>query len=96
MTKRFEWFKAVKGNSNVKVKLIFQHFGRVLKGMPRRKRAKLMRNHHNWMSAAFRDKAQRFIWEVFGDDVYEEQYKYPGKRDEQVQQDTCQTGTDTQ
>ena len=48
------------------------------------------------MSAAFRDKAQRFIWEVFGDDVYEEQYKYPGKRDEQVQQDTCQTGTDTQ
>ena len=25
---------------------------------------------------AFRDKTQRLIWEIFGDDAYEEQYQY--------------------
>ena len=40
MQERFEWFNADgDGNNNAdnKKKLIFQHFGRALKGMPQRK-----------------------------------------------------------
>ena len=59
-----------------KKKLIFQHFGRALKGMPQRKWAKITKNHHNYTLVAFRDKAQRLIWEIFGDVTYEEQYQY--------------------
>ena len=48
MQERFEWF--VKGGVNnndvdKKEKLIFQHFGRALKGMPQRKWAKIIKNH---------------------------------------------------
>ena len=35
-----------------------------------------MRNHHNWTSVAFWDKAQRFIWDIFGKEVYDEQYEH--------------------
>ena len=47
---RFEWFAAGDGNNdtdNTK-KLIFQHFGRALKGVPQRKWTKITKNHHNY------------------------------------------------
>ena len=76
MQERFEWFNADgDGNNNAdnKKKLIFQHFGRALKGMPQRKWAKIIKNHHIFTLSTFRDKAQRLIWEIFGDDAYKEQ-----------------------
>lgn len=76
MAEHFKWFDAINGNQNAKAKLIFQNVGRALKGRPQRKWAKLMKNHHNFTSAAFRDKAQRFIWKVFGEDIYDDQYEF--------------------
>ena len=75
MQERFEWFD---GNNNAgnKAKLIFQHFGRALKGMPQCKWAKVIKNHHTYTLASFRQKAQLFFHEVFGDDIYEEQYQF--------------------
>ena len=73
MQKRFKWFAAGDGNNNTnnKKKLIFQHFGRALKGMPQRKWAKIIRNHHNYILTAFREKAQCFIWKICGNNTYE-------------------------
>ena len=76
MQERFEWFSDGNDNAESKKKLIFQHFGRALKGMPQRKWSKIMKNHHTFTLNAFRDKAQRLISEIFGDDAYEEQYQY--------------------
>ena len=36
----------------------------------------LTRNHYNWTLDAFQGKTKRIIWENFGDDVCEEQYRY--------------------
>ena len=58
------------------MRLIFQHFGRALKGMPQRKWAKIIKNHHNFTLVSFRDKAERLILEDLGEEAYEEQYQY--------------------
>ena len=50
MADRFEWFD---GDDANKAKLIFQHFGRALKGMPQRKWAKVIRNHHTYTLPSF-------------------------------------------
>ena len=78
MQQQFEWFAAGEGNNNAanKLKLIFQHFRRDLKGMPQRKWSKIIKNCHNYTLASFQEKPQRFIWEIFGDDTYEEQYQF--------------------
>ena len=46
---RFEWFAAGDGNNDAdnKKKLIFQHFGRALKGMFQCNWAKITKNNHN-------------------------------------------------
>ena len=72
MQERFEWFNDGNDDAESKKKLIFQHFGRALKGMPQRKWSKIIRNHHTFTLNAFRDKTQRLILEIFGDDAYEE------------------------
>ena len=74
MAERFEWFDG--DDAGNKAKLIFQHFGRALKGMPQRKWAKVIRNHHTYTLPSFRSKAQLFFHEIFGEDVYEEQYQF--------------------
>ena len=51
MANCFEWFDSDKAAN--KAKLIFQHFGRALKGMPQRKWAKVIKNHHNYTLASF-------------------------------------------
>ena len=35
-----------------------------------------MKNHHNYTLAAFREKAQCLIWEIFGVGTFEERYQY--------------------
>ena len=72
MQERFEWFSADgDGNNyaNNKKKPIFQLFGRALKGVPQRKWTKIIINQLNFTLNAFRNKAQRLIWEIFGDDT---------------------------
>ena len=79
MTERFEWFvddSDGDNNANNKKRLIFQHFGRALKGLPQRKWTKIMRNHHNFTLVSFRDKAERLISDDLGEEAYEEQYQY--------------------
>ena len=79
MQERFEWFVDDGDGNNdadTKKKLIFQHFGRALKGMPQRKWAKIIKNHHNYTLNSFRDKAERLISEGLGEEAYEEQYQY--------------------
>ena len=76
MQERFEWFSDDNNNADSKKRLIFQHFGRALKGIPQRKWSKIIKNHHTFTLNAFRDKAQHLILEIFDDDAYEEQYQY--------------------
>ena len=76
MQERFEWFVEGGVNNNdadKKKKFIFQHFGRALKGLPKRKWAKIIKNHHTYTLNSFRDKAERFILEILGEEACEEQ-----------------------
>ena len=80
MQERFEWFTEGDDNTNVanKRKLISQHFGRALKRMPQRKWAYISnQNRCKYTLVAFREKAQRLIWDIFGDDTFEEQCVEP-------------------
>ena len=63
MNNSFEWFELGKDNNNAKAKVWkeTEHF---------------LRNHYSWTSAPFEDKEKHIIWEVFGDNFHEEQYKY--------------------
>ena len=63
------------GNNDAKTKPIFQHFWRGLKEMTKQKWDKLMNNNHTYALGAFRDKAQQFIWEIFGKDTCKEQHQ---------------------
>ena len=79
MQERFEWF--VQGGVNdedadKKKRLIFQHFGRALKGLPQRKWAKRIKNCHTYTLNSFRDKGERLFSEVLGQEAYKEQYQY--------------------
>ena len=75
---RFEWF--VEGGVNnydadKKKKLIFQHLGGALKGFPKHKLAKIIKNHHTYTLNSFRDKAEQFFLEILGEEAYEGQYQ---------------------
>ena len=70
------WFTTTEENQNPKTQLRLQHFGRALKGMHQRKWAKLATNQHNYSRTDFRDKAQKFVNKVFGEDVFDDQKDY--------------------
>ena len=56
MQEHFEWFVESgvdNDDADKKKKLIFQNFGRALKGLPQRKRAKIIKNHHIYTLNSF-------------------------------------------
>jgi hypothetical protein len=61
---------------NEKGKLLFQHFGRAMKGEPLRKWSKLTKNQRVYTLLAFKEKFSDLIEDLFGEDVYDDQLEY--------------------
>ena len=79
MQERFGWFVEGGVNDNdgdKKKRLISQNFGRILKGLPQHKWAKIIKNRQTYRLISFRDKAERLLLEILGEEAYEEKYKY--------------------
>ena len=70
LNERYSWMDNEKG------KLLFQHFGRAMKGKPLRKWSKLTNNQHAFTLQAFNDTFSDLIDDLFGEDTYDDQLEY--------------------
>ncbi len=70
LNNRYEWIDNSKGQ------LLFQHFGRSLKGEPLRKWNKIAKNNRTFTENSFKDKFFELVEECIGEDAYQDQLAY--------------------